>query len=178
MIAKFDANYGTRQTDPARQQFEAPLWPTAYLDYSPSLSDSNLIKEPDRFLCEFPGLLLQTSLLHRAVAEKVFMVVCHCDLPSFRAELACGSKACSRRCGWQFTLSSRASASKAARSTSPCAAARCYTVPSCRGGIGTLVGFIRFCGPNGHRHWWCSRNWQGHRDTVRSIRCSNLDLGC
>jgi hypothetical protein len=34
MIAKFDANYGTRQTDTARQQFEAPLRSTAYLDYS------------------------------------------------------------------------------------------------------------------------------------------------
>ncbi len=88
MIAKFDANYETRQTDTARQQFEAPLRSTAYLDYSPSLCDSNLIKEPDRFLSEFPGLLLQTSLLYGAVAEKVFVVVCHCDLLSFRAEFS------------------------------------------------------------------------------------------
>ena len=77
MIAEFDANYRTRETDTIRQQFEAPLRATTYLDYLPSLRDSNLIKEPGRFLSEFPGLLLQASLLHGAVAQKVFAMVCH-----------------------------------------------------------------------------------------------------
>ena len=37
MIAKLDPNDGTRQTDATRQQFEAPLRTTAYLDCPRSL---------------------------------------------------------------------------------------------------------------------------------------------
>ena len=75
MITKFDANYGTRHRDTVRQQFEAPLRTTAYLDYSPSLCDSNLIKEPGRFLGELRSLLLQAFLLCEAVPFSVRRIV-------------------------------------------------------------------------------------------------------
>ena len=48
--------------------------------------DANLIKQSCRFIGEFAGLLLQTSLLHGTVTEKVFVVVYHRDLPWMPAE--------------------------------------------------------------------------------------------
>jgi hypothetical protein len=80
VIAQFDSNDGTCRTDAIRQQFQAALRTTADLDSSGSLRQSDLIKESGGFLCEFPGLLLEASLLDGAVAQKVLVVVCHRNL--------------------------------------------------------------------------------------------------